>query len=179
MRILGIKYTAGSAETQKILTEGLEVVFRSVQEHQSAEEDPEILFWTGSFDQASAIPKPLLTKIKHSQLVLLAAPALDLDDTDDFVNKLAELDKDDDLRGKWMGLVVHGTAHPYQTRQYTDRVMGSCNRANMLLIPNGVARSTHDNEFTEHVILGHNAAIALSSMSEWKGRTAWQEQQAA
>lgn len=182
MRILGITYTVGSAEMQKMLQEGISAVFQAAKKYQEDENDPEIEFWRESFNDNSDFGN-VLAKIKNAQVVILAAPAHNLEKADGFVRKLSELDeraKRIGLRGKWAGLVVHGVSSPFQTEQYTNKIIGSCNRAGMLLLPNAVARSTHvDNEFIDHVTLGQNAAIALSATSEWKGRTVWQEEKAA
>jgi hypothetical protein len=166
-------YVAGSKETREFLKEELRETFSAAKAYAQKESDPRIRTRTVYFSEESTFPA-LVREIKKSHAVIIAASALALEQIDSFVRQLGELDQDNTvgLRGVWAGLIVHGVAHPFQTERYVNQILGSCNRAGMLLIPNGAALS-NDVGTTQHVRLGHNAAVALSTHSEWNGMDAW------
>ena len=175
MRILGIAYIAGSLETQKNLHHGLDHLLEAVATYTAQQSEAEIEILLETFVDMSDISK-ILKQIKLADAVVVSAPTFNLGRVNSFVKRVHHKIE---LRGKWFGLIASGVASPFQIEENSDKVIGSCNRAGMLLVPEAVARINVGGSFESCKVLGRNAAIALSSMSEWKGRTAWQEQEAA
>lgn len=174
MNVLGIVATPGLdpvSETQIAeMKSVLNRCFLRTQARSRKECDPVPDFKTTRIFEMEEAPL-IANSLRDAKAAILVCDVSNLTWVAGLGHKLQELDRDNvyNLRGKWFGIIIHGSNDPWRIEEPAQRVLYEFNSAGMTPLPQALVH-LRTREDRKHLRLGVDLADMLASQSEWTGR---------